>query len=726
MTMFVEVLLELKNKKTDQTFTYEVPKELEKEVTIGKRVEIPFNKRTLEGFILAFNPNPQKEYTIQKITKIIDEEVVLNEELITLAKYIKDSCLTSLSSAISVMLPTALKASIKTSVNKKYQTLLKIEKKEASHLIKTKPQQEIIEYIKSTLKPLKKEANLLSASSVKTLLKKGIISEYEEEIYRLDELSVLNDSKKKLNEEQQIVFDTLKENLNTNKKFLLHGVTGSGKTEIYMQIIEEVLKRKQTGLILVPEISLTPQFIRNFKARFDHIAVLHSGLSDGEKYDEWRKIIRNEVKIVIGARSAIFAPLKNLGLIIVDEEHSDSYKQENNPRYNAIDIAEWKSDYHNIPLVLGSATPTLEKMARASKNRYHLLKLNHRVNKGPLPTCEIVDMAREIKKGNHYFSEALKTEIEAAISRNEQIILLLNRRGFSTTITCGNCGFTYKCPHCDITLTYHKTSNALRCHYCGYKILKKERCPNCKETLDFYGVGTEKVEELLNKEFEGIRVLRMDTDTTRRKNSYDEMIQAFKNHEYDILLGTQMVSKGHDFPLVSVVGILNADTTLNLPDFRSGERTFDLLYQASGRAGRKDTLGTVVLQTFNKDNFILKCVAEQDYDKFYNYEMSIRKKLKYPPYYFLVSLKITSKSYEEASKESINTANFLRKNLSNSTIILGPTTANIFKVNNIYRFNIVIKYRFDEKLKPTLKELDKLFILNNKVNLEIDFNPLNI
>ena len=668
--MYVEVLLELKNKKTDQTYTYEVPKELEKEMTIGKRVEIPFNKRTLEGFVVAFNQNPPKEYTIQKINKILDEEVVLNEELLKLAFFIKESCLSSLSNAISVMLPSALKASIKTNVNKKYQTLLKIEKMGLNQ-VKTKSQQEIIEYIRSTTKPLKKEANLISSSSVKTLLKNGIISEYEEEIYRLDEITVLKDTKKKLNEEQQLVFDTLKENLNTNKKFLLHGITGSGKTEIYMQIIEEVLKRKQTGLILVPEISLTPQFIRNFKARFDHIAVLHSGLSDGEKYDEWRKIVRNEVNIVIGARSAIFAPLNNLGMIIIDEEHSDSYKQENSPRYNAIDIAEWRSDYHNIPLLLGSATPTLEKMARASKNLYQLLKLNHRVNKGPLPHCEIVDMASEIKKGNFYFSETLKTEIEAAISRSEQIILLLNRRGFSTTITCGNCGFTYKCPHCDITLTYHKTSNALRCHYCGYKTLKKEVCPNCKETLDFYGVGTEKIEELLHKEFDNVRVLRMDTDTTRRKNSYDGMIEAFKNQEYDILLGTQMVSKGHDFSLVSVVGILNADTTLNLPDFRSGERTFDLLYQASGRAGRKDTLGTVVLQTFNKDNFILKCVSEQDYDKFYYYEMNIRKKLKYPPYYFLVSLKITSKSYEEASKESINAANFLRNNLNSTTIKIG-------------------------------------------------------
>ncbi len=507
----------------------------------------------------------------------------------------------------------------------------------------------------------------------------------------------------------------------------MHGVTGSGKTEIYMQVIDEVIRKKQTAIVLVPEISLTPQFVHNFKSRFGRaVAVLHSGLSDGERYDEWRKIVRDEVSIVIGARSAVFAPLKNLGIIIIDEEHSESYKQENNPRYHAIDIAEFRAEYHQIPIVLGSATPTLERMARAGKKLYELLTLKNRVNASPLPTCTIVDMASEIKKGNFILSERLKVEIESAVSRGEQIILLLNRRGFSTTITCGACGFTYKCPNCDITLTYHKTKNNLRCHYCGYTIFKTDACPECKSDLNYFGLGTEKLETILKEEFKDLRILRMDTDTTRKKNSYEKMVEQFKNHEYDILVGTQMISKGLDFPKVSVVGIINADTTLNIPDFRSGERTFDLLYQAAGRAGRKDTLGNVVIQTYNKDNFILKCVSEQNYAMFYNYEMNIRKKLKYPPYYYLVSLKVTSRDYELAMKEAKKVANFLKKNISETSIILGPTTSNIFKMNNIYRFQIIIKYRFDNQLTETLKELDKLFTLNNKVNLEIDKNPLQI
>lgn len=724
--MFIEVLLELKNKNLDQTFTYEVPDNLIKLVEVGKRVKVPFNKRELEGFVLSLNVKPNNEYQILKIKEVIDEEIVLNEELLNIAKYIKDSCLVSLSNAISVMLPTALKASIKTNINKKYETILKLKENANIDSIKSKPQQDIIEYVMGNDKPLKSVANKISSSSVKTLLKNKIIEEYKEEIYRLDNINVLNNEKHILNTDQKIAFKEIKNSLNKHQKFLLHGLTGSGKTEVYMHIIEQVISLNKTSLVLVPEINLTPQFVSQFKSRFNNIAVLHSGLSDGEKYDEWRKINRGEVNVVIGTRSAIFAPLKNLGIIIIDEEQSDSYKQDNTPRYNAIDIAEYRTENLNIPLVLGSATPTLEKMARASKNIYQLLELKTRVNQRPLPSVMIVDMANEIKNGNYYFSDALKTEIEAAVSRSEQVILLLNRRGFSTTITCNACGFTYKCPHCDITLTYHKTSNSLRCHYCGYKILKKEKCPKCKENLDFYGYGTEKVEELLKKEFTDLKILRMDTDTTKLKNSYEKMINAFKNHEYDILLGTQMVSKGHDFPKVSVVGILNADTTLNIPDFRSGERTFDLLYQASGRAGRKDTLGTVIIQTFNKDNYILNCVQEQDYHKFYNYEMNIRKKLKYPPYYYLVSLKVSSKEYENASKEAIKTVNYLKNNLSESTIILGPTTANIFKMKNVYRFNIVIKYRFDNKLIKTLKELDKMFIINNKVNLDIDFNPLNI
>lgn len=727
--MYVEVLLELKNKQTDQTYTYKVPDSLEDLVSVGKRVKVPFNHRELEGFILSISDFYDKEYKIAEIINVVDEDVILNEELLNIGKFIKETYLCSLSSSYATMLPKALKASEKTNINKKYKSnlFLNIDYEAALKKCSNNKQKEIIDFIYENDGVEKKEANLISTSSVITLLKKEIIREEQEEMYRLNSMSVLNDTKKVLNEEQQSAFNKIIENLNKPEKFLLYGVTGSGKTEVYMQVIDEVIKANKTAIVLVPEISLTPQFVYNFKSRFgSFVALLHSALSDGERYDEWRKIARGEVSIVVGARSAIFAPLENLGIIIVDEEHSESYKQENNPRYNAIDVAEYRSNLNQIPLVLGSATPSLEKMARASKNLYTCLELKNRINNRTLPICVMVDMAEEIKKGNYILSERLKLEIDAAVSRNEQIILLLNRRGYSTTITCGSCGYTYKCPNCDITLTYHKTKNSLRCHYCGYTIFKKDTCPNCHDELNFYGYGTEKLEQIINQEFPDLKVLRMDGDTTKKKNSYEKIINKFKSGEYDILLGTQMISKGLDFPKVSVVGIINADATLNIPDFRSGERTFQMLYQAAGRAGRQDTIGNVIIQTFNKNNFILKCVAEQNYEKFYNYEMDIRKKLKYPPYYYLVSLKVTSKDYDECSKEATKVVKYLKSNLSETSIILGPTTASVFKVNNIYRFSIIIKYRFDDKLKETLIELDKLFILNKKVNLEIDLNPSRI
>lgn len=351
----------------------------------------------------------------------------------------------------------------------------------------------------------------------------------------------------------------------------------------------------------------------------------------------------------------------------------------------------------------------------------------NRVGKSILPKVEIVDMAEEMKKRNMILSEKLKLKIADRLIKNEQTILLLNRRGYSTVISCKSCGYTYKCPNCDIALTYHKTSNNLRCHYCGYTVFKDELCPECHEkALSDYGTGTEKLEQELTKEYPEARIIRMDADTTRKKGSHEDIINRFKNHEYDILLGTQMISKGLDFPLVTLVGVINADATLNIPDFRSGERTFSLLNQVSGRAGRSEIPGEVIIQTFNPDNFTLSCVKENDYLKFYKYEMENRHKLDYPPYYYLTSIKIASKDYEIASKEITKVKNYLLKNLSNSTIILGPTTANVFKMNNIYRFQIILKYKKDDKLFTVLKELDKLYALNNKANIEIDNNPLSV
>ena len=480
--------------------------------------------------------------------------------------------------------------------------------------------------------------------------------------------------------------------------------------------------------MLVPEISLTTQIVNRFYDRFGpEVAIFHSALSDGERFDEYLKILRNEVKIVVGTRSAIFTPLNNLGLIILDEEHSENYKQDSNPRYHATDMADYRAKYHNIPLILGSATPSLESMARAQKGVYEYIEMTKRIGTSTLPTVKIIDMAEEMKKRNTIFSEELINKICDRLISNEQSIILLNRRGYSTVITCKSCGYTYECPHCDITLTYHKSSNNLRCHYCGYTVFKGEECPECKEkALIDYGLGTEKLEQELAKKVPDARIIRMDADTTSTKGSHQEIIDKFKNHEYDILLGTQMISKGLDFPLVTLVGVINADTTLNIPDFRSGERTFSLLSQVAGRAGRGEKKGEVILQTYNPDNFTLKCVQENDYMKFYNYEMNNRHKLDYPPYYYLTSIKIASSDYDIASKEITKVKRYLEKNISKKSIILGPTTASMFKVKNIYRFQIIVKYKVDPMLQKTLKELDELYKLNTKANIEIDNNPLQV
>ena len=411
----------------------------------------------------------------------------------------------------------------------------------------------------------------------------------------------------------------------------------------------------------------------------------------------------------------------------MDEEHSDTYKQDNTPRYHARDIALKRSEYYSCPLVLGSATPSLESMARANKGVYELITLTKRANNLAMPEVFIVDMKEELKKRNFIISELLDQKIKECLEKEEQVILLLNRRGFSTIITCSNCGFTYKCPHCEISLTYHKTSNTLRCHYCGYTKIKDDICPECKEKgLNYLGLGTEKLEEIIKEKYEKARTIRMDADTTTKKGAHDKIIASFRREEYNLLIGTQMISKGLDFPKCTLVGIINADTSLNIPDFRSSERSFSLLDQASGRAGRSTLKGTVIIQTFNPDNETIKAVKKHDYNSFYQSEMKVRKILKYPPYYYLANIKIASKDYSEASKEATKVKNYLEKNLDSSSIILGPSTASNFKRNNIYRFSITIKYRFDQELLKSLKELDDIYATNKKVFLEIDINPLRI
>ena len=721
--MFADVLVELKAKQIDKTFTYLIPNNLIEDIQIGKRVLVPFGRQKLEGFVLNVYDSKTVDYELKEILSVVDKNPVLNSEMLELGKYISKKTLCNLISAYQTMLPAALKAHNDFKVNKKYLTYVRLIDK--TYIPKNKNQEEIINLLKNS-DILKVELNKISVSSVNTLINKKVVEEVKEEIYRLNEKNIQKDKKVILNEEQQTVVNEVLKNLNTFIPYLLHGVTGSGKTEVYMHIIEEVLKTGKEVIVLVPEISLTPQMVNVFKSRFSNsIAILHSALSDGEKYDEWRKIERKEVSIVIGARSAIFAPFTNIGLIILDEEHSDTYKQDNNPRYDAIDIAIKRAKNYNVPLILGSATPSIESYTRAKSGIYKLLELKNRINKN-MPLVNVIDMKDEIKKGNRILSNELMDDINDRLDNDEQIILLLNRRGYTTTITCKECGETIKCPNCDIPLTYHKNGNKLNCHYCNYTTYKPKKCTNCNsENINEFGIGTEKLEEEINKLFSKAKTIRMDIDTTRKKGSHNRIITDFRNKKYNILIGTQMIAKGLDFEDVTLVGVVNGDATLNIPDFRSGERTYCLLNQVAGRSGRSTKKGKVIIQCFNKDHYSIIHASKHDYLSFYQEDMSIRKKLKYPPYYNICTIKLVSSDYNLLTNEANKIKKYLVAN-TNNVDILGPSLASIPKMYNKYYMQIIIKYKTLNQIYDSLKFVLEMSKSNNKLIVDVDFNPKKI
>lgn len=715
--MIVSVLVEVNINKKEKTFDYDVPFEMQKYIKKGIRVKVPFGKQVLEGFII--NIKNKSDFELKKIIDVVDKEPILNEELLLLGKQISKDNICNLICVYQSMLPKAYKASNKTNINIKediYITMVKEEK------VKGIKQQEIIKDLKENKLILK---NKYSSSSVKSLLEKGIIKLVYKEHYRLDN-STLIEPFKKLNQYQ---IDAVNQIENSDKNIvLLNGVTGSGKTEIYINLINKVINNRQEAIMLVPEISLTTQIIERFKKNFgDKIAILHSSLSDGERYDEYRKILRGEVKIVVGARSAIFAPFNNIGLIVIDEEHSSTYKQEHNPRYNAIDVAILRSKYHKCKVILGSATPSIESYARAKTNHYELVKLNKRANNASLPIVTIIDMQNEIKKGNNIFSSELLLAIEDRLNKKEQIMLLINKRGYSSYLMCQSCGEVFKCPNCDITLTFHKTSGMNRCHYCGYAENKKEICPECgNDNIRSYGLGTEKVEEEILNIFKEAKVLRMDIDTTSKKGAHSKLINEFYEGKADILIGTQMIAKGLDFPNVTLVGVINADTILNLPDFRSNEKTYQLISQVSGRAGRGSIPGKVIIQTYNPDNDAIVKAKNHDYDSFYETEIKIRKKLAYPPYFFIANLIIGGKDFSKTIKEAEKIGKYLKSKNTNFMQILGPSVGSVSKINNIYYFQIIIKYRNKEKTLEVLNDLSLLCEDNKLIKLNIDINPISL
>ncbi len=776
--MIAEILVDVKAKAVDRTFDYNIPKNLESIIEIGQRVRVPFGPRFIMGYVLHLKETSEFK-KLRNISSVMDLIPTLTEELIEVGKELRITNTSPLVSIYQAMLPAALKSKYRkvlicedTSVlpldlalkfnryneatlTKELDPYLK-EIKQAIHdglielvyrikQVKTElftkkikllnsdiplkgiKQKQVVEFLEGRDFVLKQElmhALNLSNSTIKTLIVKGVIEETSEETYReIQSIYAVNDKQVTLNDEQQNVYDILKENIDHYDVYLLHGVTGSGKTEIYLNIIEDVVSSNKEAIMLVPEISLTPMMVSRFKGRFgDDVALLHSRLSTGEKYDEWRKIRRKEVKVVVGARSAIFAPFENLGVIIIDEEHTESYKQETSPTYHAKDVAELRSKYYNIPLVLGSATPSIDTYYKAKSNEYKLLEIQKRANNTTLPEVFIEDMRYEFQGGNRsIFSARLHELIEDRLKKNEQIILLLNRRGHSTFVMCRTCGEVIMCPNCDISLTYHERINKLKCHYCGHEEENPSHCPTCKSKhIRFMGIGTEKVEEFTKQIFKDAKIIRMDSDTTTTKNAHEKLLFEFE-HNGDILIGTQMIAKGLDFPKVTLVGVLAADMSLNLPDYKAIEKTFQLLTQVSGRAGRHDKLGKVVIQTYNPDHYAIMYAQDHDYHSFYKTEMNIREISGYTPFFKITQIVLTDLDVRKVLKEGTKIVIKLRKLLEDNIQVLGPVLPKIARINNYYRAQIIIKYKQSDKMDDVLKQIYQEY--SEILTITIDKNP---
>ncbi|NQO46627.1 primosomal protein N' [Streptococcus suis] len=794
--MYAQIIVDVPLMQTDQAYTYLVSEEFEAGIVPGIRVHVPFGKgnRLIQGIVVGLTEElPEGTQDIKAIVEVLDYSPVLNQEQFWLADQMRKTVFAYKITLLKAMLPSLLNSTydkilrpglgleiaeqeslfggrdqvrfsdLDVSEQARIMRLAQAGKILVDYVAKDKKQiktekwyrvnrdqlmqAEIPARAKKRLalkayllehsdeQPLASLKKDFSADTLRYFQENAYIDVWEEEVSRTQALfdKVGVSQALSLNPEQAIaVKEILSKVGQESQTYLLQGVTGSGKTEVYLQVIDQVLKMGKTAIMLVPEISLTPQMTNRFIARFGQkVAILHSGLSDGEKYDEWRKIERGEAQVVVGARSAIFAPLKNLGAIIIDEEHEATYKQDSNPRYHARDVAKLRADYNQAVLVLGSATPSLETRARASRGLYGRLVLNQRANpQARIPEVQVIDFRDYI--GQHEasnFTPVLIEKIQEKLARKEQVVLMLNRRGYSSFVMCRDCGTVDQCPNCDISLTLHMDSRSMNCHYCNFQKPIPQVCPNCQSrAIRYYGTGTQKAYDELQELLPNARILRMDVDTTKKKGAHEALLEKFGRQEADILLGTQMIAKGLDFPNVTLVGVLNADTALNLPDFRSSERTFQLLTQVAGRAGRADKEGEVIIQTYNPNHYAIAFAKNQDYEGFYQYEMSIRKSLGYPPYYFTVGLTFSHKSEDLVIKKAYETVQLLRENLTEQIQILGPTPKPIARTHNLYHYQIILKYRREEQLEQVLNRiLDWTQERDNQdLRLVIDNEPQNM
>ena len=725
----VDVLIERKIQSLNRPFSY-VAKD-DALIEVGERVLVPFNNKNIVGYVINVTKTDksitelEKEfgYKLFEIRKIIDEKPLLTPELILLANEIKNYYLAPYISILQAMLPLSLKPTSSSLKGPKiaYEYFVKIVSDNEDNL--TPKQIELLRLVKNNGEVNKKD--IKSPSILKKLIDNNHLQIIKKEKKRL----VINATKEQKNfvltsEQNQAIDSVLHSKQNVT---LLQGITGCGKTEIYLSLAEKIIESGKNVLILVPEISLTPIMVNNVYSRFNEkVAILHSGLTNAERYDEYRKILNKEVNVVVGTRSAIFAPLDNIGLIIIDEEHSESYKQDNLPYYHAREVAIMRSKINNAKVLLGSATPSFESKTKAMKGIYNFVKIDKRINKLKLPETVIVDMSKSmnLSRDSYLFSKPLISAINEALARKEQIILLLNRRGYSTYVSCRKCGHIFKCPNCDIALTYHKNDKMLKCHHCGHVELMSEYCPECGSNYIAYtGFGSEKIVSEVNRLFPSARVLRLDSDVSEVRGNIKKAIDSFSNYEADILVGTQMIAKGHDFPRVTLVGIVLADVGLSMPSFRSSERVFQLITQAIGRSGRSDLSGKAIIQTYLPNHYSILLASKQNYDAFFNYEMRIRHIQQYPPFSFLLSIEVSAKNEEYVILAANDIVNNLNSKLQDEATILGPVAPYIAYQNSTYKRLILIKYKNSDKIKQEINKLLETFKFNNVVNVKINVDP---
>ncbi len=745
--IYVQVYVDIQKAELNKPFTYGVPGDMANSLFPGCAVKAPFGNRTILGYVTDISPFPPslpKNVTIKPIIEVIPTNSLWDREMVELAGWIESYYGTNFVSALKVLVPGPVrvqKDGTLPGIKKIKKVLLKMENPEEKVKLKKRApaQYKVLEFLKKNpgVIPLSELINATGApySSIQGLEKKGYVEVFQESPrlkyfhpYRAGSQTHL-----KLTADQHKVYEGLLELLETEKMniALLHGITGSGKTEIYLQLIDQALKSGKEALVLVPEISLTPQAIQRFKSRFsEEIAVLHSRMTPTERRQMWWNIKNKKVRVVLGARSAVFAPLENIGIIVVDEEHESSYKQESEPRYHARQVAIKRAITHDALVILGSATPSLDAYYRVRQGVYHLFELPRRVGQSKLPDIIPVDLKKDYKSKDHgILGETLKTEMSRIIAKGEQAILFLNRRGFSSFLLCLECGNVIKCPYCDVTLTYHKIGRALKCHHCDYQRPAPDICPFCRGIkIVTPSHGIQKVEEEIDQLFPGIKKIRMDRDTTKGRDAHRFLLEKFARREASVLIGTQMIAKGLDFPGVTLVGVILADISLNMPDFHSLENTYQLLTQVAGRAGRREAPGKVIIQTYNPGTPVIKAVQLQNYEDFFNWELSNREKLNYPPFSHLINIILTGEINERVRDYALLLADVLsNRNLRKNFIsVLGPAPCPLSRVKSRYRWHLMLKCRKIPRAVAIVRAVVKKFSVPSGVTFSMDVDPISI